>query len=72
MSDGKLAMITLSPFGSTEAQVITGGAKEDPHVVKSPIEPGDFFVAIVRGEGVRVTATAVPSMTPVYFDLLVS
>lgn len=64
---GKLAMIVLAPIGATKAKV-EDGVDIDPHAVPAPVEAGDSFDATVRGLGVRITATAVPSMTHVYWD----
>lgn len=71
VSGGKLGMIVLTPVDLTEVRV-EDGVRDDPHVVPKPIDAGESFVAVVRGKGVRVTATAVPSMTNVYWDLSVS
>ncbi|MBY0287497.1 MAG: tetratricopeptide repeat protein [Mycobacteriaceae bacterium] len=59
-SGGRLAMIVLTPAGATQAKVIDG-VDSDPHVVPAPIQAGDSFDATVRGPGVRIMATAVPS-----------
>lgn len=71
VSGGRLAMITLTPHDATEVAV-EDGAPGDAWVVPSPVGPGEAFTAVVRGAGVRITATAVPSMQPVYQDLPVS
>lgn len=70
-SGGKLAMIVLAPVSGAEVRVENGVA-EDPHVVPAPVDAGDSFVAVVRGAGVRITATAPPSMQHVYWELAVS
>jgi len=67
MSGGKLAMIALSPIGATQVRV-EDGIEDDPHTVPAPVDAGESFIALVRGQGMRVTATAVPSMTHVYWD----
>lgn len=70
-SGGMLAMIALNPLGSTEVRVTLGGVKDDPHVVQSSINDGDFFVATVRGEGVRITSTVWPANQHVYWEFQV-
>ncbi|SHW33219.1 Uncharacterised protein [Mycobacteroides abscessus subsp. abscessus] len=70
-SGDKLAMIVLAPVDGAEVSVDDGPA-DDPHVVPAPVEPGDSFTAVVRGAGVRITSTAVPAMTHVYWELGVS
>ena len=70
-SGGKLAMVVLSPVSGAEVRVEDGVA-EDPHVVPVPVDAGGSFVAVVRGAGVRITATAPPSMQNVYWELSVS
>ncbi|HEY6649467.1 MAG TPA: hypothetical protein VI217_20480 [Mycobacterium sp.] len=64
-------MIVLAPVGGAEAKV-EDGIEDDPHAVPAPVDAGGSFVALVRGAGVRITATAVPSMTHVYWELSVS
>lgn len=64
-SGGCLAMIALTPFGATHVEV---EESPEPHIVPAPVDAGDSFIAVVRGSGVRVTATAVPSMTHTYTD----
>lgn len=72
-SSGLLEMIELHPLGLSEIQVTVGGVEDNPHVVRYSIAPGDFFVAIVRGEGVRVTSsTAYPVLRTVIWTLEVS
>ena len=71
ISGGQLSMIVLIPNGATEV-VVEGGVEDDPHAVPSSVNAGDSFVAVVRGEGVHINATATPSMTPVYWELTVS
>lgn len=66
-SGGRLAMITLTPFGATQVEVEDS---PDPHTVPAPVDAGANFVAVVRGRGVRITATAVPSMTHTYSDFV--
>ncbi len=58
-------MITLSPHGATQVKVEDS---VDPHTVPAPVDAGDSFVALVRGRGMRITATAVPSVTYIYLD----
>jgi hypothetical protein len=70
-SGGKLGMVALSPVDSTEVEV-EGGVPDDPHVVPEPVNAGESFVAVVRGSGVRVTATATPSMANVDWEFSVS
>lgn len=64
-SGGRLAMITLMPFGATQVEVEDS---PEPHTVPVPVDAGASFVAVVRGRGARITATAVPSMTHIYSD----
>lgn len=71
VSTGRLAMIVLAPIEGAEV-VVEDGVAEDPWVVPSPVDTGASFVAVVRGAGVGITATAVPSMEPVYQKLEVS
>jgi hypothetical protein len=66
-SGGRLAMITLTPFGATQVEVEDS---PEPHTVPAPVDAGTSFVAVVRGRGVRITATAVPSMTHTYSDFV--
>ena len=66
-SGGRLAMITLTPFGATHAEV---EGSPEPHTVPTPVDAGASFVAVVRGEGVRITATELPSMTHTYSDFV--
>jgi hypothetical protein len=42
----------------------------NPHIVTAPVDAGASFVAVVRGSGVRITATAAPSMTHTYSDFV--
>lgn len=67
VSGGRLAMITLTPFGATHVEVEDS---PEPHTVPVPIDAGASFVAVVRGRGARITATAVPSMTNTYSDFV--
>lgn len=60
-------MITLTPFGATDVEV---EGSPEPHIVPAPVDAGASFVAVVRGNGVRITATAVPSMTHTYSDFV--
>jgi tetratricopeptide (TPR) repeat protein len=62
ISGGRLAQITVDPYGST---VIEVEGSPDPHVVAAPLDDGGSFVAVIRGGGVRITASSMPSMTPV-------
>lgn len=71
MSGRKLAMITLSPVQGAEVRV-EDGTPLDELAVPHPVNSGASFTAVVRGAGVRVTATAVPAMEPVYWELAVS
>jgi hypothetical protein len=64
-SGRRLAQITLAPFGATQVEVEDS---PEPHTVPAPIDAGDSFVAMVRGRGARITATAMPSMMYVYSD----
>jgi len=66
-SGGRLARITLTPFGETYAEV-----EDSPelHTVPLPVDAGASFVAVVRGSGVRITATAVSSMAHTYSDFV--
>jgi tetratricopeptide (TPR) repeat protein len=66
-SGGRLAMIALTPFGATHVEVEDS---PEPHIVPAPVDAGASFVAVVRGSGVRITATAVPSMTHTYSDFV--
>lgn len=66
-SGGRLAMIALTPFGATHVEVEDS---PEPHVVPAPVDAGASFVAVVRGSGVRITATSVPSMTHTYSDFV--
>ena len=66
-SGGRLAMIVLTPFGATHVEVEDS---PEPHIVPAPVDAGASFVAVVRGRGVRITATAVPSMTHTYSDFV--
>jgi tetratricopeptide (TPR) repeat protein len=66
-SGGRLAMITLTPFGATHVEVEDS---PEPHTVPTPVDVGASFVAVVRGKGVRITATVVPSMTHTYSDFV--
>ncbi|CDM77200.1 Regulatory protein AfsR [Mycobacterium marinum] len=66
-SGGRLAMITLMPFGATQVEVEDS---PEPHVVPAPVDAGASFVAVVRGRGVHITATAVPSMAHTYSDFV--
>ena len=66
-SGGRLAMIALMPFGATHVEVEDS---PEPHIVPAPVDAGGSFVAVVRGRGMRVTATALPSMTPTYSDFV--
>jgi len=54
-----------APFGATQVEVEDS---PEPHTVPALIDAGDSFVAMVRGRGVRITATAMPSMIYVYSD----
>lgn len=60
-------MIALRPFGATHVEV---EGSPEPHIVPGPVDAGASFVAVVRGRGVRITATAVPSMTHTYSDFM--
>lgn len=60
-------MATLTPFGATHVKVEDS---PEPHIVPAPVDAGASFVAVVRGSGVRITATAVPSMTHTYSDFV--
>ena len=71
VSGTRLAMIALTPQDGAEVAV-EDGAPGDAWVVPSPVGPRESFTAVVRGAGVRITATAVPSMQSVYQDLPVS
>ncbi len=64
-SGAKLAQITLAPHGATQVKVDDSPV---PHTVPAPVDAGDSFVAVVRGRGMRITATAMPSMTYIYWD----
>lgn len=66
-SGGRLAMVTLTPSGATHVEVEDS---PEPHIVAAPVDAGASFVAVVRGQGVRITATGVPSMTPTYSDFV--
>lgn len=66
-SGGRLAMIALTPFGATHVEVEDS---PEPHTVPAPVDAGASFVAVVRGRGARITATAVPSMTHTYSDFV--
>ena len=66
-SSGTLAMITLYPIGAAQVKV-EDGVDDDPHVVPASVAAGGSFIALVRGRGMRVTATAMPSMTNVSWD----
>lgn len=68
-SGGRLAMIALTPFGATQIEVEDS---PEPHTVPAPVEAGASFVAVVRGSGVRITATAVPSMRDIYSDFVLA
>ncbi|WP_418005171.1 hypothetical protein ACNO8X_10160 [Mycobacterium sp. PDNC021] len=68
VSGGRLAMIILSPIGDAEVEV-EEGVESEPHIVPAPIDNGGSFVAVLRGAGVRVTATELPSMTDRYWEL---
>lgn len=70
-SGNKLAMIVLAPVGDALVKV-EDGVEFDPHVVPAPIDDGDAFIAVVRGVGARVTATALPSMVHVYWEFVVT
>ena len=73
VSGGRLEMISLYPLGATEVQVVVGGVAGEPHLVEAGIADGEFFVAVVRGQGVRVTSsTAYPAMRTVIWELAVS
>jgi hypothetical protein len=60
-----LAQITPSPLGATHVQV---EESPDSYTVPAPVDAGDTFVAVVRGRGLRVNATALPSLTYMYWD----
>lgn len=60
-------MITMTPFGATHVKV---EHSPEPHVVPAPVDAGASFVAVVRGRGARITATAVPSMTHICLDFV--
>ncbi len=62
ISGGRLTQITVDPCGST---VIEVEGSPDPHAVPAPLEDGGSFVAVIRGEGVRITARNTRSTTPV-------
>lgn len=64
-------MVVLAPIEGSEV-VVEDGVAADAHVVPAPVDAGGSFVAVVRGAGVRVTATAVPSMGHVFQELEVS
>jgi hypothetical protein len=66
-SGRRLAQITLAPFGATQVEVEDS---PEPHTVPAPIDAGDSFVAMVRGRGMRITATAMPSTMYVYSDFV--
>lgn len=66
-SSGRLAMVTLMPFGATHVEVEDS---PEPHTVPAPVDAGASFIAVVLGSGVRITATAVPSMTHTYSDFV--
>ena len=61
----KLPQITLAPHGATQVKVEDS---PEPHTVPTSVDAGDSFVAVVRGRGMHITATAMPSMTYVYSD----
>jgi tetratricopeptide (TPR) repeat protein len=63
----RLAMVVLTPANGTAVRVEDGVA-DDPHVVPVPVNAGSNFIALVRGRGLRITATAVPSTRNVYWD----
>lgn len=58
ISGGRLAQITVDPCGDTTIEV---EGSVDPHTVPAPLDDGESFVATIRGEGVRITATRIPS-----------
>jgi hypothetical protein len=60
-------MITLTLHDATQAKV-EDGVDFDPDAVPAPVDAGDSFVAVVRGSGMRISASAVSSMTHVYWD----
>lgn len=47
---------------------VEGGVPDDPYIFPAPVDAGSSFIAVVRGDGVRVTATAVPSMQNMYWQ----
>jgi hypothetical protein len=61
----RFAQITLAPYGAAQVKIEDS---PEPHTIPAPIDAGDSFVAVVRGRGMRITATALPSMTYVYSD----
>lgn len=62
-----LAMIVLAPRGGATVKVIDG-TPLDPHTVPAPVKAGDNFVALVRGAGVRITATFPTNMQHTYWE----
>lgn len=60
-----LAMVTLRPHSATHVAVEDNA---ESHTVSAPVDAGSSFIAVVRGRGTYITATAVPSMTNVYWD----
>lgn len=66
-SGGRLAMIALTPLGATQVEV---EGSPEPHTLSAPIDAGASFIAMVCGKGVRITATALSSMTHTYTDFV--
>lgn len=73
VSGGKLVAVTLSPSSSGDEVVVEDGVAEDRWVVPNPVDAGASFVAVVRGSGVRITAsTPPPAMRHLYWEMAVS
>lgn len=67
VSGGRLAMVTLRPFGATHVEVEDS---PEPHTVSAPVDDGASFVALVLGSGMRIAATAVPAMKHIFSDFV--
>ncbi|MDV8006781.1 hypothetical protein [Rhodococcus sp. IEGM 1318] len=61
----RLVMVAIAPNPGALARVV--GAKIDAHTLDSPVDAGAHFDVIIKGGGIRVTATD-PGVKHVYWD----
>lgn len=73
VSGGKLVAVVLAPSADGTEVVVEDGVSDDPWVVPAPVDAGESFIAVVRGAGVRITAsTPPPRMNHLYWEMEVS